>query len=66
MTTTNFDLAPPSKMVDGLLAVPIDIETIDAHFTFDGRSQTASADVTVTYMVGPTTGNPIFDLLHLS
>jgi len=26
MTKTNFDLAPPTKLVDGLLAVPIDID----------------------------------------
>ena len=33
----NFHLAPPPKTVDGLLAVPIDIESIVAVFTFDGR-----------------------------
>lgn len=59
---TNFHLAPPAKMVDGLLAVPIDIESIDAHFNFDGSTQSASADATINYTVGPTAGNPIFDL----
>ena len=59
---TNFDLAPPSKTVDGLAAVPIDIESITALFTFDGATQTATADATITYTVGPTGGNPIFDL----
>ena len=59
---SNFDLAPPPKTVDGLLAVPIDIATIDAVFTFDGALQAASADATITYEVGPTAGNPIFDL----
>jgi hypothetical protein len=58
----NFHLAPPPKTVDGLLAVPIDIESIGAVFTFDGRTETASADATITYTVGPTAGNPIFDL----
>lgn len=59
---TNFHLAPPAKTVDGLLAVPIDIESIAAVFTFDGATRTATADATITYTVGPTTGNPIFDL----
>ena len=58
----NFHLAPPSKSVDGLLSVPIDIESIHAVFTFDGAAQTATADATVVYTVGPTGGNPIFDL----
>ena len=60
--STNFHLAPPSKTVDGLLAVPIDIQTIAAVFTFDGAAQTAVADATITYTVGPYAGNPIFDL----
>ena len=60
--STNFHLAPPSKTVDGLLSVPIDIQSIDAVFTFDGAAQTATADATITYTVGPTAGNPFFDL----
>lgn len=60
--STNFHLAPPSKTVDGLLSVPIDIESINAVFTFNGAAQTAVADATITYTVGPTAGNPIFDL----
>ncbi len=60
--STNFHLAPPSKTVDGLLCVPIDIESIDAVFTFDGAASTAAGDATITYTVGPTAGNPIFDL----
>jgi hypothetical protein len=59
---TNFHLAPPSKTVDGLLSVPIDIQSIDAVFIFDGAAQTSVADATITYTVGPTAGNPIFDL----
>lgn len=59
---TNFHLAPPAKTVDGLLAVPIDISAIDAVFTLDGGLQTAQADATITYEVGPVAGNPIFDL----
>lgn len=60
--STNFHLAPPPKTVDGLAAVPIDIDSIEATFTFDGAGETASADATITYTVGPTAGNPIFDL----
>jgi hypothetical protein len=58
----NFRLAPPPKTVDGLAAVPIDIQTIDAMFVFDGAATSATADATITYTVGPDAGNPIFDL----
>jgi hypothetical protein len=53
---TNFHLAPPAKTVDGLLAVPIDIDAIDAVVTFDGAAQTGAASATITYTVGPTAG----------
>lgn len=59
---TNFHLAPPPKTVDGLVAVPIDIQTIDAMLVFDGAASAATGDATITYTVGPSTGNPIFDL----
>jgi hypothetical protein len=59
---TNFHLAPPPKTVDGLAAVPIDIETVDAVLVFDGAASAATGDATITYTVGPTAGNPIFDL----
>lgn len=39
---TNFHLAPPPKTVDGLLAVPIDIQSIEAVFTFDGSTEFAA------------------------
>lgn len=58
----DFHLAPPAKTVDGLFAVPIDIGTVDAVFTFDGAAETASADATITYTVGPESGCPFFDL----
>src|SRR5262245_46832874 len=60
--TTNFHLAPPPKTVDGVTAVPIDIQTIDAVLVFDGTASAATGDATITYTVGPTPGNPIFDL----
>lgn len=62
MSATNFDLAPPAKIVDGLMAVPIDVRRITASLTFDGATQTAAGDATLEFVVGPQAGNPIFDL----
>jgi hypothetical protein len=62
MPSTNFDLAPPAKTVDGLLAVPIDIQQITAHLTFDGATGSGSGDATLEFTMGPQNGNPIFDL----
>lgn len=62
MPDTNFDLAPPPKTVDGLLAVPIDIQRITASLTFDGATSMGSGDATLEFMIGPHNGNPIFDL----
>jgi hypothetical protein len=59
---TNFDLAPPPVTFDGKTAVPIDISTIDARLTFDGATSTASGDATLTFVVGPGAGRPMFDL----
>ena len=59
---TNFDLAPPGKTVDGLAAVPIDIQHITASLIFDGAASTGSGDVTLDFIVGPGGGCPIFDL----
>jgi hypothetical protein len=62
MVSTNFRLAPPPKLVDGLLAVPIDIQTINGQMTFDAAAQTAEGDTTLNFVVGPYDGSPIFDL----
>jgi hypothetical protein len=62
MTVTNFHLAPPPKSVDGLLAVPIDIQRITATLTFDGATQICQGDATLEFTVGPQSGCPIFDL----
>lgn len=59
---TNFDLAPPVKTVDGLVAVPIDIQTISASLACDGATSTGSGDATLEFTMGPSGGNPIFDL----
>ena len=59
---TNFDLAPPPMTVGGRTAVPIDISTVTGALRFDGATGTATGDVTIEFVVGPTTGSPIFDL----
>src|SRR5712691_9101834 len=58
----NFDLAPPAKTVDGLVAVPIDIQKITASLIFDGATSSGKGDATVEFTTGPQNGNPIFDL----
>jgi hypothetical protein len=58
----DFHLAPPATTVDGLLAVPIDVQQVQAVVVLDGGTSTAQADVTMSYAVGPTGGNPLFDL----
>src|SRR5437870_6953719 len=59
---TNFDLAPPVKTVDGLVAVPIDIQNITASLKFDGAASSGHGDATLDFVTGPQSGNPIFDL----
>jgi hypothetical protein len=65
MVTNNFDLAPPPKTVDGLQAVPIDIQKITASLTFDGATSSGQGDATLEFVVGPENGNPIFDLRQI-
>lgn len=62
MAIGEFRNAPPPTAVDGLLAVPIHIQNLTARVTLDGAALTATADVTMTYVVGPTDGSPLFDL----
>jgi hypothetical protein len=59
---TNFDLAPPVVTFDGKTAVPIDMATVDAYLTFDGTAGAAHGDASVSFVVGPVGGRPIFDL----
>jgi hypothetical protein len=59
---TNFDLAPPPKTVDGLLAVPIDIQKVTANLAFDGAASSGLGDATLDFVIGPQSGNPIFDI----
>src|SRR6185295_6530007 len=60
--STNFDLAPPSKTVDGLKAVPIDIQKITATLTFDCATSKGEGDATLEFTTSSDSGNPIFDL----
>lgn len=57
-----FDHAPDPVVVDGLLAVPIDIHTLTAQLAFDAVAHSCEVDATIDFTVGPTGGNPIFDL----
>jgi hypothetical protein len=59
---TNLHLAPPAKMVDGLVAAPIDIQRISAELTFDGATESGTGDATLDFTMGRQAGNPIFDL----
>jgi hypothetical protein len=59
---TNFALAPPAKVVDGLTAAPIDIQRITASLVFDGATRSGSGDATLEFVTGPQAGSPIFDL----
>jgi hypothetical protein len=58
----NFDLAPPVKEIDGLLAVPIDIEYMNAKVVFDLSSSKATVDAEMGFIMGIKDGNPVFDL----
>ncbi|TWF76645.1 hypothetical protein FHX44_112540 [Pseudonocardia hierapolitana] len=62
MSAPNYELAPPPTPVDGLLAVPIHIQDVQATVSFDGAASIGRADVTLTYEIGPTTGSPLLDL----
>ncbi|HRD43175.1 MAG TPA: hypothetical protein PLN30_05460, partial [Ferruginibacter sp.] len=59
---TNFQLAPAPKIVDGLNAVPMDIQQVQASFVFDAATQSSSASATITFITGNNNGCPVFDL----
>jgi hypothetical protein len=59
MASDNLRYAPRRKFVDGLHAVPIDVQSIDAQLVFDASLATAAGDATRTYTVGPYDGCPI-------
>jgi hypothetical protein len=62
MVTTNFHLAPPVRVVDGLTAVPIDIQQLDATVILDAATRRIQADATFQFVMGGTAGCPMFDL----
>lgn len=53
---------PPGRMVDGLMAVPMEIQNLNALLRFDSTTESCEVDSTIEFKVGPVTGNPIFDL----
>ena len=62
MNIDAFRHAPPAVTIDGLQAAPIDITNVTATFVFDGATETATADATMAFVMGPQAGHPIFDL----
>lgn len=48
--------------MDGLVAVPVDIQQITASLIFDGATTSGQGDATLEFITGPQNGNPIFDL----
>ena len=53
---------PPVVMIDGLVAVPIDIDMVDAKVVLDATAKSALAEATMQFRTGPQDGHPIFDL----
>ena len=49
---TNFPLAPASKTVDGLVAVPMDIQQLQASIIFDGATQVTTVVASITFITG--------------
>ncbi|MEV0343883.1 hypothetical protein AB0H49_33220 [Nocardia sp. NPDC050713] len=58
----DFAHAPPPTTVDGLRAVPIHIHDLRAAVTLDTAGEVAFTRATMTYIVGPHSGSPSFDL----
>jgi len=54
---SNLKFAPPIKTVDGLKAVPIDIERIEVKLYFDGNIQTGTGDAEMSFRMGSQNGN---------
>jgi hypothetical protein len=54
--------APPPTTVDGLRAVPIDVQSLDASVQLDVPTASAYAEAALTFRVGPDGGMPFLDL----
>jgi len=61
MVSGNLNLAPPVRIVDGLTAVPIDIQQLDSHVVFDAATSQAQVEASMRFIMGNTDGNPVFD-----
>lgn len=61
---TNFDLAPPPKVLagTGITAVPIDIQHVDATIDLNALAGTATGTAFLQFVSGPLAGSPVFDL----
>jgi hypothetical protein len=57
----DLSFAPPAREVDGLLGVPMDIQSLSATLIFDLEARTKEATADLVFKVGET-GYPIFDL----
>ncbi len=55
-------LAQPAVRVDGVPAVPIDIESVAATIVLDAEAGVASSDATVQFVMGGVAGRPVLDL----
>lgn len=54
--------APAPVEVDGLYAVPVDIQSLDAAVVLDAYDGLAQAEATLTFAVGTEGGMPFLDL----
>ncbi len=62
VAASDLALAPPITTVDGLRAVPIDIQHVEARVVFDLATRKAQAEATLRFITGAEAGNPVFDL----
>ena len=58
----DFANAPPPTPVAGAIAVPVHIRDLHAVVTMDAARSSGDVEATMTYVVGPAGGLPIFDL----
>lgn len=58
----DLDLAPPIRVIDSLIAVPIDITRLKAEVTFDMLSHKCKVNTSTEFLMGVENGNAIFDL----
>ncbi len=60
---TNFDLAPvPKVLAGGVVAVPMDIQHVDATIDIDAGAHAAASTASLQFVSGSATGSPVFDL----